>query len=87
MQFQRFEVPGLAHYSYLLSSQGKAVVVDPKRDIDTYLTYAAEHGLSITHVLETHIHADYASAGADSACRFMVERSRSGRRIRLSICP
>ena len=61
MQLQRFEVPGLAHYSYLLGSQNRAVVIDPKRDVDTYVEYASENGLSITHVLETHIHADYAS--------------------------
>ena len=33
MKLQRFEVPGLAHYSYLLASDGKAVVIDPKRDV------------------------------------------------------
>lgn len=58
---QRFEVPGLAHYSYVVASQGRAVVIDPKRDVDTYLEYAEKHGLQITHVVETHIHADYAS--------------------------
>lgn len=67
MQFERFEVPGLAHYSYLLGSEGKAVVIDPKRDVDTYLKYAEAHGLSITHVLETHIHADYASGAKQLA--------------------
>ncbi len=67
MQFERFEVPGLAHYSYLLGSQGKAAVIDPKRDVDTYLKYAEAHGLSITHVLETHIHADYASGARQLA--------------------
>jgi hydroxyacylglutathione hydrolase len=61
MFLERFEVPGLAHYSYLLSSEGRAVVIDPKRDIDTYVGYALIKGVSITHVLETHIHADYAS--------------------------
>ena len=61
MKFQQFEVPDLAHYSYLLGSYGQAVVIDPKRDIDTYLKYAEATGLRITHVLETHIHADYAS--------------------------
>lgn len=61
MKLHRFEVPGLAHYSYLIESEKQAVVVDPKRDIDSYLDYAAEHGLRITHVLETHIHADFAS--------------------------
>lgn len=61
MILERFEVPGLAHYSYLLASQGQAVVIDPKRDFDTYTRYAEEKDLSITHDLETHIHADYVS--------------------------
>jgi hydroxyacylglutathione hydrolase len=65
MILERFEVPGLAHYSYVLGSKGKAVVIDPKRDVDTYLDFARRKQLEITHVLETHIHADYASgAGA-----------------------
>lgn len=65
MILERFEAPGLAHYSYLLGSKGKAVVIDPKRDIDTYLDFARRHQLEIAYVLETHIHADYASgAGA-----------------------
>lgn len=61
MKLHRFEVPGLAHYSYLIEVDKQAVVVDPKRDIDTYLQHAAERGLQITHVIETHIHADFAS--------------------------
>jgi hydroxyacylglutathione hydrolase len=61
MILERFEVPGLAHYSYLLGSQGQAVVIDPKRDVDTYLSYARAKDLIISHVLETHIHADYVS--------------------------
>lgn len=61
MKIERFEIPGLAQYSYVISSSGKAAVVDPIRDIDRYVSYASEHGLIITHVLETHIHADFAS--------------------------
>lgn len=61
MKIERFEVPGLAQYSYVLSSDGKAVVIDPMRDMDRYLTYAKKQDLKITHVLETHIHADFAS--------------------------
>lgn len=67
MRFQRFEVPGLAHYSYLLAAAGKAVVVDPKRDIDTYLDHAAANDLKIAAILETHIHADYASGALELA--------------------
>jgi hydroxyacylglutathione hydrolase len=73
MQIHRIEVPGLAHYSYVVSSNGKAVVIDPKRDFDTYIKFAEAHNLTLTHILETHIHADFASgaralaqtAGAD----------------------
>lgn len=61
MILQRFEVPGLAHYSYLIASDGEAVVVDPQRDISVYREFARAKGLKITHILETHIHADYAS--------------------------
>ncbi|MCU1321151.1 MAG: Rhodanese domain protein [Acidobacteriaceae bacterium] len=61
MNIERFEIPGLAQYSYIVSSQGLAAVVDPIRDIDRYLDYALRHDLHITHILETHIHADFAS--------------------------
>jgi hydroxyacylglutathione hydrolase len=61
MILQRFEAPGLAHYSYLVGSGGCAAVIDPERNVDRYLDFAAANGLRITHVLETHIHADYAS--------------------------
>ncbi len=65
MNLQRFEVPGLAHYSYAVVCGGQAAIVDPKRDVDTYLEYAAANGLRITHILETHIHADYCSGALE----------------------
>lgn len=65
MIVERFEVPGLAHYSYVLGSRGEAAVVDPRRDFDVYLRFADARQFKIRYVLETHIHADYASgAGA-----------------------
>ncbi len=67
MILQRFEVPGLAHYSYIVAGNGEAAVVDPKRDFDTYLDYAAANSLKITRILETHIHADYASGALELA--------------------
>ncbi|MEO6923464.1 MAG: MBL fold metallo-hydrolase, partial [Bryocella sp.] len=63
MTIQRFEMEGLAQYSYVVSDGGKAVVIDAARDIGVYVRYAAEHQLVITHVVETHIHADF-SAGS-----------------------
>jgi hydroxyacylglutathione hydrolase len=61
MKIERFEIPGLAQYSYVVSSDGKAAVIDPIRDVDRYVSYAAVEGLTIVQVLETHIHADFAS--------------------------
>jgi hydroxyacylglutathione hydrolase len=69
MKLHRFETHGLAQYAYLLASNGEVVVIDPMRDIDTYLVYAAAHDLRITHVLETHIHADFASGATALAAR------------------
>ena len=61
MRIKQFEVPGLAQYSYVLSSEGQAIVIDPMRDFDRYTDYAAEQGVSIKYVTETHIHADFVS--------------------------
>ncbi len=61
MFFQNVYEKGLAQASYVIGCQatGTAIVVDPKRDIDTYLEIAAKERLKITHVTETHIHADF----------------------------
>ncbi len=61
MIVQRFEVPGLAHYSYLIASEGQALVIKPQREAAVYREFSKTEGLTIAHVLETHIHADYAS--------------------------
>ncbi|MBI4478096.1 MAG: MBL fold metallo-hydrolase [Acidobacteria bacterium] len=67
MKLQRFDVPGLSHYSYLLESAGAAAVIDPKRDVDSYIETAAAHDVNIVAVFETHIHADYASGALELA--------------------
>ena len=61
MKIKQFEVAGLAQYSYVVSSEGKAVVIDPMRDFERYTEYAIEQDLAIQYVTETHIHADFAS--------------------------
>lgn len=78
MKITRFEVPGLAQYSYVVSSSGKAAVIDPIRDIDRYLQFAAANDVTISHVLETHIHADFASGAAALAARTDAELTISG---------
>jgi hydroxyacylglutathione hydrolase len=61
----------LAHASYLIGCQrnGEAIVVDPRRDVQVYLDLAAKHGMTITAVTETHIHADYLSGTRELAAR------------------
>ncbi len=69
MYFKQFYLGCLAHASYLIGSNGEAVVVDPQRDVEQYIEEAAAHGLTITHVLETHLHADFVSGHRELADR------------------
>ena len=57
------ETTGLGDRSYLAHDGTCAVVVDPQRDIDRVLATADAAGVTITHVLETHIHNDYVTGG------------------------
>lgn len=63
MYFKQFFDEKLAQYAYLIGCQatGEAIVIDPMRDIDTYIEAAAREKLSITKAVDTHIHADYIS--------------------------
>lgn len=69
MIFEQFYLECLSHASYLVGDQksGTAAVVDPQRDIQQYLDRASELGLKITHVLETHFHADFLSGHLELA--------------------
>lgn len=69
MFFRQFYDQPLAQASYLIGCQttGEAVVVDPLRDVAPYLRAAAAEGLRITHVTETHIHADFVSGARELA--------------------
>jgi hydroxyacylglutathione hydrolase len=69
MLFERIEDKGLAQYSYVIGCEraGEAAVVDPRRDVDVYLDLAQARGFRITHVLDTHIHADFASGARELA--------------------
>jgi hydroxyacylglutathione hydrolase len=69
MYFEQFYLGCLAHASYLLASEGEAVVVDPQRDVDVYLKSAADRGFTIRHVFETHLHADFVSGHKELAAR------------------
>lgn len=67
MIIQQFFVPGLSHLSYLIGGSKSCAVVDPKRDIQVYLDTSKVMGLKITHILETHLHADFVSGHLELA--------------------
>jgi glyoxylase-like metal-dependent hydrolase (beta-lactamase superfamily II)/rhodanese-related sulfurtransferase len=69
MFFRQYDLACLSLYSYLVgdSTTGRAVVVDPQRDVDHYLADAAAAGLRIERVIETHFHADFLSGHLELA--------------------
>ena len=71
MIFETVLTEGVAELSYLIGDKatGKAAVIDPRRDIDIYVELARKHKLTITHTLETHIHADLVSGCLELADR------------------
>jgi hydroxyacylglutathione hydrolase len=73
MLFERIESEGLAHYSYLVGDGKEAVVIDPRRDCDVYIEKAAQAGLRIAHVLETHRNEDYIVGSVELAARTGAE--------------
>lgn len=84
MIIQPFFVEGIAHSSYLVGGEEFCAIVDPSRDVEHYLEAAKKLDLAITHILETHLHADFVSghleltekteaeiyAPAEGNCRF-----------------
>jgi glyoxylase-like metal-dependent hydrolase (beta-lactamase superfamily II)/rhodanese-related sulfurtransferase len=69
MLFQPFYLACLSHGSYLLGSEGEAVVIDPQRDVEQYLDLAASAGLQIRAIIETHLHADFVSGHVELSAR------------------
>jgi hydroxyacylglutathione hydrolase len=67
MIIHQFFLPGIAHSSYLVAGDQTCAVIDPSRDIGRYTGFARNLGLRITHVLETHLHADFISGHIDLA--------------------
>src|SRR6185436_18332230 len=55
-----------------------AIVIDPNRDVDRYIDVAARERLTITHVTETHIHADFVSGARELARRTGAQLLLSG---------
>lgn len=99
MIFQQYYLSCLSHASYLIGDEasGRAVVVDPQRDVDEYVALAEAHKLRIERVIETHFHADFLSGHLELAARtgaaicygepatadFPIETLRDGQRLDL----
>lgn len=69
MLLKHFFVGKIAHSSYLLAGQKSCAVIDPQRDVDLYITEARTMGVKITHILQTHLHADFISGHMDLAAK------------------
>ena len=99
MKFTQHYLECLSQASYLIADEatGIAAVVDPRRDIEAYLTEAREGGLDIRYVIETHFHADFLSGhlelaeatgaeiiyGQAAQAQFPIRRVVTGERIAL----
>ena len=80
MHFRQYDLACLSLYSYMIgdTTTGRAVVVDPQRDIGKYVSDANIHGLTIERVIETQFHADFLSGHLE-----LAPRDRGGDLLRL----
>ncbi|WP_420750650.1 MBL fold metallo-hydrolase [Rhodococcus sp. O3] len=99
MILEQYYIECLSHASYLIGdeSTGRAVVVDPRRDIAEYLDDATKYGLTIEGVVNTHFHADFVSGhlelveatgawigfGEAAETDYPIRRLRDGERLSL----
>ena len=81
MILEHFQIPGLAQSSFVVGDSDSIAVIDPKRDVDTYVEYAKSRGLQIVYVLETRIHPASASVAralaAQTGAMLCVNRDAS----------
>lgn len=69
MLLKHFFIEKIAHSSYILAGRDICAVIDPQRDVDIYINEARSLGVDITHILQTHLHADFISGHMDLAKR------------------
>lgn len=65
MEVKQLYTNCLSEAAYFIASEGEAAVIDPLRDVDTYLKMAEEKGVKIKYIFETHFHADFVSGHID----------------------
>jgi glyoxylase-like metal-dependent hydrolase (beta-lactamase superfamily II) len=75
MIFEQFYLESLGHASYLVGDErtGRALVLDPRRDVEVYLESARMHGLRIAYAIDTHGHNDYLSGLSELRLRQDME--------------
>ncbi|NLE08184.1 MAG: MBL fold metallo-hydrolase [Dehalococcoidales bacterium] len=69
MLVKHYFLEKIAHSSYILAGSKTCAVIDPRRDVDLYINEARALGVEITHILETHLHADFVSGHMDLAAK------------------
>lgn len=69
MLFEMIVAEGLAHHSYIVGSQGRAAVIDPRRDCEVYREIADNADMIITHIFETHRNEDYCIGSRELAAK------------------
>jgi len=67
MLLKHFFLEKIAHSSYILAGKETCAVIDPRRDVDIYIREARAMGVEISHVILTHLHADFISGHMDLA--------------------
>lgn len=67
MLIKHYFINKIAHSSYILAGSDVCAIIDPQRDIDIYIDEARALGVEITHILQTHMHADFVSGHMDLA--------------------
>ena len=74
--FKTIQTDGIAEISYIVGDdeEGVAAVFDPRADVDVYIDIAREAGVAITHIFETHIHADLVSGSRELGARLESAR-------------
>lgn len=92
MHVQQLYTNCLSEAAYFISSEGEAAVIDPLRDVDSYIKMAEEQGVKIKYVFETHFHADFVSGhlelskktgapivyGPDTKANFPIHLAKDG---------
>src|SRR5213075_1275093 len=86
--FKTIQTEGIAELSYLVGDddEGVAAVFDPRADCDVYIEAARRAGVIITHIFETHIHADLVSGSREPAARLETKKTYTTETPSINLC-